>query len=443
MSKGLLHWALNFGRKSRAYIAIYLRCWVESIWGFSIGGEFAGFYKITCETGQETELNGFKSDNGCSKRQDKSKISNRYQQSEMSLPTYLRFGKFLKERSTQIFKGWAKASPYRELKQLVKKMRPSGSEFTLKELQRATNGFGEKIGKGGFGTVYLGTFSDGRKVAVKVFNEDEIRRQEYWMNELVIVTKLHHPSILNFLGYCFEDNLMLVYEYMEGGNLSDLLFGPEIKQIIDWPTRMKIILDIIRGIRYLHEGTNECMVHRDIKPSNILLDKDFNAKISDFGISRILPDDTQSAPLETCTDGGVSPTHLANLSTHVTTNTSGTMGYIDPECFETCRVTIKSDIYSFGMLLLNIVSGKKLIQQKDEGMHILSDHAWRLHKEDRLIELINPQLLGTEGLNPTRILRTITVALWCIQRESKIRPSTSQVFDMLSTEEEIPTPPLP
>ncbi|KAH9289545.1 hypothetical protein KI387_033662, partial [Taxus chinensis] len=213
----------------------------------------------------------------------------------------------------------------------------------------------------------------------------------------------------------------------------------ENQQIIVWHARLNIIFDVIRGLVYLNESADGCVVHRDIKPRNIILDENFSAKIADFGISYILTEATQYTHEETWTESGVPPPDYAQEHTHI----AGTMGYIDPEYMTLRKLTKKADIYSFGILLLNIVSGKKSIEQIDEGLLSLEELAWKLQKEDRLNELIDPPLVNCNGFNLSEILRTTMIAFWCIQRESKLRPSASQVLRMLSSEEEIPTPQVP
>ncbi|KAH9289547.1 hypothetical protein KI387_033664 [Taxus chinensis] len=397
------------------------------------------------QQGSETEMYGLQSEVSSSNRQNTYNEINGHRQQQMTPPTFLSVGRSLRrilprmlgrrhdiqsETCKKKTSSQKKSSPYMEFELLVKKIQPSAIEVTRKELRIA-----EELGKGGFGTVYLGTLCDGRKVAVKIVDD-----KEFWEKEMAILTRKHHPNIVKLVGYCFEDDLMLVFEYMAGGNLHDLLLGGENQQIINWRARMKIICDIIEGLVYLQEGSHGFVVHRDIKPRNILLDENFNAKISDFGISYIMTDDTHYTRQETWTRNGVPPREYAHEEE---TRVMGTWGYADPEYVASGKLTKKADIYSFGILLLNIVSGKNSIQQRDQGLHILQDHAWKLQKEDRLNELIDPRLVNDNGSNLSEILRTTIIALWCIQRESKLRPFASQVLRMLSSEEEIPFAPVP
>ncbi|KAH9289546.1 hypothetical protein KI387_033663 [Taxus chinensis] len=401
---------------------------------------------IHCETqqGSETEMYGLSSEVSSSNRQDKYNEINGYRQPEMAPPNFHSAGRFLRGIFPQIFRRQSKASRYMEFELFVKKIQSSAIEFRRKELRIATNRFAKELGRGRFSTVYFGTLCDGRKVAVKKIAGGKEGKND-WEREMAVSTRKHHPNILKLVGYCFKDDLMLVFEYMARGNLHGLLLDGKSQQIIDWPARRKIICEILEGVVYLHEGENGCVVHRDIKPRNIILDENFSAKIGDFGSSYILTEATQYTHEETWTESGVPPPDYAQEETYVHTHIAGTMGYIDPEYLTLRKLTKKADIYSFGILLLNIVSGKKSIEQIDEGLHSMEELAWKLQKEDRLNELIDPRLVNCNGFNLSEILRTMMIALWCIQRESKVRPSASQVLRMLSSEEEeeIPTPPVP
>ncbi|KAH9289543.1 hypothetical protein KI387_033660 [Taxus chinensis] len=355
------------------------------------------------QQGSETEMYGLESEVSSSNRQDSYNEINGHRQQEMAPPNVFNARSFLRGFLPNIFRRRLKkilpsaieVKRKAEFELLVKKIQPSAIEVTRKEL-RIT----EALGKGGFGTVYFGTLYDGRKVAVK---------------------------IIAWRGDRNDDK------------------GGENQQIIDWHARMKIICNIIEGLVYLNEGADGCVVHRDITPRNILLDENYNAKISDFGISYILTDDNQYTHEETWTESGVPPREYVQDETHFAV----TLGYIDPEYMMSGKLTEKADIYSFGILLLNIVSGKKYIEQIDEGLRSLAELAWKLHKEDRLNELIDPRLVNDNGLNSSNepnlseMLRTTMIALWCIQMESKLRPSASEVLRMLSSKEEIPTPPAP
>ncbi|XP_059076655.1 G-type lectin S-receptor-like serine/threonine-protein kinase At4g27290 [Cryptomeria japonica] len=254
------------------------------------------------------------------------------------------------------------------------------------------------------------------------------------MNELRTLSKLRHQNIMELVGYCIEGGMMLVYDYVPR-NLSNVIFGEQPVQFLDWPTTQKIILDIIRGLAYLHEGAQVCILHNDIKPNNILLDENFNAKICDFGLARILEADcAQYVNKELPTNYEMFLRDATESDTTTYRAVAGTPGYLDPDYFRTGRVSVESDIYSFGVTLLNIVSGKRATEYVDDQM--LTQHAWRLHEEDRLHDLIDPRLLNGDGLiNSSSISRTLITALWCTHNECKARPSASGVLMMLLSEE--------
>ncbi|GLJ34885.1 hypothetical protein SUGI_0702310 [Cryptomeria japonica] len=306
-------------------------------------------------------------------------------------------------------------------------------KFSLKDLREATNEFREILDQGGFGYTYRGTLTDGRQVVVKRSRD----QSSTLVDELFVIANLRHPNILNLVGSCNTGSeCLLVYDYMPNGNLSNLLFKSE--QRIDWPTRRKIIEGVINALVYLHENEEHCIVHRDIKPTNILLDGQFNAKVSDFGIARMLPRRKYRAHEE----GVFVKIGEVYGDTYHSTGAAGTLGYIAPECIRSGYVTKKADIYSFGLLLLNVVSGIRcleLVSIKD-GMRSLIDRAWILHKEERLSKLIDPRLLNTKGFDSKSIFRTILVALWCIQIDPSKRPTASRALEMLTTDEKIPRP---
>ncbi|XP_059064522.1 rust resistance kinase Lr10 isoform X2 [Cryptomeria japonica] len=292
---------------------------------------------------EKTELDGSESDTVSSQGQDNCNDINGYKELKIPICISFQLGKFLRKRIQTMFGPRPKCSLPLELQMFVKEMHLPQIEFKFDELHKATKGFSQKLGEGIFGSIYSGNLSDGRRVAVKVVATNRDYCEIEWMNELRILPKLQHRNIVELVGYCF-DNMMLVYDYMPR-DLDRIILG-EDEMIIDLPTRHNIILDIIRGLAYVHKGVDVYVVHRDIKPSNILLDENLNAKIGDFGIAQILqPRNAQ----------------YANKDISIETSVDGTVGYIDPDYWETSRVSLNSDIYSFGMLLLNVISGKRHI----------------------------------------------------------------------------------
>ncbi|KAF2297298.1 hypothetical protein GH714_020995 [Hevea brasiliensis] len=233
-------------------------------------------------------------------------------------------------------------------------------EFPLQLLLQATNNFSEdhKVGTGSFGSVYRGTLEDGREVAIKRAETSSTssyaigtRRQEdkdnAFINELESLSRLHHKNLIRLLGFCEDCNeRVLVYEYLSNGTLHDHLHKLQSSPLMSWTARIKVALDAARGIEYLHEYAVPPVIHRDIKSSNILLDSSWNAKVSDFGLSLMGPDDEES---------------------HLSLRAAGTVGYMDPEYYRLQQLTTKSDVYSFGIVLLELLSGIKAIHKNENG----------------------------------------------------------------------------
>ncbi|XP_075667339.1 G-type lectin S-receptor-like serine/threonine-protein kinase At1g11330 isoform X2 [Castanea sativa] len=213
--------------------------------------------------------------------------------------------------------------------------------FNFEMLVRATNDFhlSSKLGQGGFGPVYKGKLSDGQEIAVKRLSRTSAQGLEEFMNEVVVISKLQHRNLVRLLGCCVEgEERMLLYEYMPNKSLDAFLFDPHKERLLDWKKRFNIIEGIGRGLLYLHRDSRLRIIHRDLKASNILLDKELNPKISDFGMARIFGSDEDQAN---------------------TNRVVGTYGYMSPEYAMEGRFSEKSDVFSFGVLLLEIVSGRR------------------------------------------------------------------------------------
>ncbi|KAG4384393.1 hypothetical protein AAZX31_13G248600 [Glycine max] len=227
--------------------------------------------------------------------------------------------------------------------------------FTLRQIKAATNNFdvANKIGEGGFGPVYKGCFSDGTLIAVKQLSSKSRQGNREFLNEIGMISALQHPHLVKLYGCCVEgDQLLLVYEYMENNSLARALFGAEEHQIkLDWTTRYKICVGIARGLAYLHEESRLKIVHRDIKATNVLLDQDLNPKISDFGLAKLDEED----------------------NTHISTRIAGTFGYMAPEYAMHGYLTDKADVYSFGIVALEIINGRSntIHRQKEESFSVL------------------------------------------------------------------------
>ncbi|KAL9366652.1 hypothetical protein Peur_037851 [Populus x canadensis] len=284
--------------------------------------------------------------------------------------------------------------------------------FTLRQIKAATNNFdpANKIGEGGFGPVYKGVLSDGTVIAVKQLSSKSKQGNREFVNEIGMISALQHPHLVKLHGCCIEGNqLLLVYEYMENNSLARALFGPEEYQLnLDWATRHKICVGIARGLAYLHEESRLKIVHRDIKATNVLLDKNLDPKISDFGLAKLDEEE----------------------NTHISTRVAGTLGYMAPEYAMRGYLTDKADVYSFGIVALEIVSGKSNTSHrtKEDTVYLL-DWALVLKEKGTLLELVDPKL--GQDYNKEEAITMINVALLCSNVSAAVRPAMSSVVSML------------
>ncbi|XP_028772697.1 probable LRR receptor-like serine/threonine-protein kinase At1g53440 [Neltuma alba] len=284
--------------------------------------------------------------------------------------------------------------------------------FTLKEIKAAMNNFNadNKIGEGGFGPVYKGILKDGRIIAVKQLSTKSRQGNREFLNEIGMIFALQHPCLVKLHGCCIEgDHLLLIYEFMDNNSLARALLGPEELQIkLEWPTRHKICIGIARGLAYLHEESRFKIVHRDIKATNVLLDKDLNPKISDFGLAKLYEEE----------------------NTHISTRIAGTCGYMAPEYAMHGYLTKKADVYSFGIVALEIISGKiNTTQKSEEECFYLRDWAHQLKDGGNLMDMVDPKL--GEDFNREEIMTMIDVALQCTENNPKLRPTMSKVLSIL------------
>ncbi|XAR59282.1 Non-specific serine/threonine protein kinase [Bertholletia excelsa] len=282
--------------------------------------------------------------------------------------------------------------------------------FTFRQIQAATDDFdnANKIGEGGFGTVYKGTLLDGTLIAVKKLSSKSKQGNREFVNEIGMISGLQHPNLVRLYGCCVERNqLLLVYEFMENNSLSHTLFG-ECRLALDWPTRLRICIGVARGLAFLHEGSPLKIVHRDIKATNVLLDRDLNPKISDFGFAKLYEDE----------------------NSHISTRVAGTIGYMAPEYALWGYLTHKADVYSFGIVALEVVAGKDNMKYRpNEDYVCLLDWALVLEQRQSLMELVDPRL-GSD-FNEEEAMRTIKVALLCTNLSPALRPTMSEVVSML------------
>ncbi|XP_050290652.1 probable LRR receptor-like serine/threonine-protein kinase At1g07650 isoform X3 [Quercus robur] len=288
--------------------------------------------------------------------------------------------------------------------------------FTYKQIKAATNNFNaaNKIGEGGFGSVYKGILLDGTTIAVKQLSSKSKQGSREFVTEIGMVSGLQHPNLVRLFGCCIErEQLLLVYEYMENNSLAHALFGGRLK--LDWPARQKICVGIARGLAFLHEESTLKIVHRDIKSTNILLDGDLNPKISDFGLAKLYEEE----------------------NTHISTRIAGTIGYMAPEYALWGFLTYKADVYSFGVVALEIISGKNNMKYRpNENCVCLLDWAMVLQQKGNLMELVDPEL-GSEFSKEEAIIM-IKVALLCINPSAALRPTMTAVVSMLEGRTVVP-----
>lgn len=300
--------------------------------------------------------------------------------------------------------------------------------FKFETLAAATNKFLEsnKLGRGGFGSVYKGKLEDGQEIAVKRLSRASTQGQEEFMNEVKVISKLQHRNLVRLLG-CFvdEQEKMLVYEYMPNKSLDAILFVAKKQKNLDWKTRFNIIEGICRGLKYLHRDSRLRIIHRDLKASNILLDEELSPKISDFGMARIFGGDQDEAN---------------------TRRVVGTYGYMSPEYAMEGLFSEKSDVFSFGVLLLEILSGKRnSIFSDEEHSWSLIGYAWKLWNEKNIMSLIDPELSEeSEPGQEENIMRCAHVGLLCVQEFATDRPNVPTVISMLNGEiSDLPYPKKP
>ncbi|GAB4828744.1 Cysteine-rich receptor-like protein kinase 43 [Ancistrocladus abbreviatus] len=285
-------------------------------------------------------------------------------------------------------------------------------QFSYESLAKATDKFhpNRKLGEGGFGPVYKGKLEDGREVAVKMLSQFSRQGKKEFRNEAKLLARVQHRNVVNLLGYCAHGGeKLLVYEYVPNESLDKILFNPCKKEQLDWKRRYDIIAGVAKGLLYLHEDSHTCIIHRDIKASNILLDENWVPKIADFGMARLFPED----------------------QTHVYTRIAGTNGYMSPEYVMRGHLSIKADVFSFGVLMLELISG-----QRNSSINLaidadnLLEWAYKLYKKRKSLEFMDPTLQPTA--DPEQVSFCVHIGLLCTQSDPDLRPIMRRVVVLLS-----------
>ncbi|KAH9620766.1 hypothetical protein KSS87_007344 [Heliosperma pusillum] len=303
-------------------------------------------------------------------------------------------------------------------------------QFDFRMIKEATNNFSidNKLGQGGFGSVYKGRLQNGQEIAVKRLSIDSGQGVDEFKTEVLLVAKLQHKNLVRLLGFCIHSNeKLLIYELLPNSSLDKVLLDPSNQMPLGWETRYMILAGIARGLLYLHEDSRLKIIHRDLKPSNILLDQSMNPKIADFGLARLVGTDQVQA---------------------VTSKIMGTYGYMPPEYTRTGRFSIKTDVYSFGIIILEVLTGHKCnstsYPYEEES---LVQRAWRLWTERSGIDLVDDRLNG--NFSSEEVKRCIHISLLCIQEDANKRPTMDPIVSALNghlvefPEPELPQEPVP
>ncbi|BFI33791.1 hypothetical protein MPTK2_4g18390 [Marchantia polymorpha subsp. ruderalis] len=281
--------------------------------------------------------------------------------------------------------------------------------FSLAEVQRATKGYEKKIGEGGFGPVYYGKLPDGSEVAVKVNSEKSGQGTTEFINEVSLLSRVHHKNLVSLLGYCEESGQqILIYEYMSKGTLREHLYGKDMKGTLTWTERLNVAIDAAKGLEYLHNDCSPKIIHRDIKSNNILLNGKLMSKVADFGISKLAPDGDD---------------------THgVSTLVRGTTGYLDPEYYAHNRLTQKSDVYSFGVVLLEIICGRapNSILHTESMQYNLIEWARGQLLDNNLDSIVDP-VIKSGAYNMESLWKVAELAMGSVEPHGVNRPDMKQV----------------
>ncbi|KAM0838294.1 hypothetical protein ACQ4PT_061073 [Festuca glaucescens] len=287
--------------------------------------------------------------------------------------------------------------------------------FSLKELQSATNNFNydNKLGEGGFGSVYWGQLWDGSQIAVKRLKSWSNKAEKEFAVEVEVLARVRHKSLLSLRGYCAEgQERLIVYDYMQNLSLHSHLHGQHAAEChLSWERRMNIAIDSAEGIAYLHHHAIPHIIHRDVKASNVLLDANFQARVADFGFAKLIPDG----------------------ATHVTTKVKGTLGYLAPEYAMLGKAKESCDVYSFGVLLLELASGKRPVEKINPTTKLtITEWALPFARDMKFKEMADPKL--SDSFDEAEVKRMVVIGLACTQKTPERRPIMSEVVELLRGE---------
>ncbi|WOG98737.1 hypothetical protein DCAR_0418082 [Daucus carota subsp. sativus] len=292
--------------------------------------------------------------------------------------------------------------------------------FKYKYIRKSTKNFSEKLGEGGFGSVFKGTLPNSRAIAVKRLKNLK-QGEKQFRAEVSTIGQIQHINLVRLQGFCIEgEKRLLVFDYMKNGSLENHLFRQNSNVFLEWKARYNIMIGTARGLHYLHEKCRDCIIHCDIKPDNILLDDEFNAKVADFGLAKL----------------------LGREFSRVLTTIRGTRGYLAPEWISGEAITVKADVFSYGKLLFEIISGRRNMELLDDGDYFPALVAKKLSEgEEAVMQFLDQKLQGEA--DPSEVLRACRVACWCIQDDEKNRPSMGLVIQFLEGIIEVEIPPFP
>ncbi|KAM2653054.1 hypothetical protein EV2_024739 [Malus domestica] len=310
----------------------------------------------------------------------------------------------------------------KRVKGLGKAVEGSLVAFGYRDMQDATKNFSEKLGGGGFGSVFKGTLPDSSVIAVKKL-ESVSQGEKQFRTEVSTIGTIQHVNLVRLRGFCSEGSKrMLVYDYMPNGSLDSHLFNDKGPGLLDWKTRYQIALGTARGLAYLHEKCRDCIIHCDIKPENILLDAELCPKVADFGLAKL----------------------VGREFSRVLTTMRGTRGYLAPEWISGVPITVKADVYSYGMMLFEFVSGRRNSEQSEDGkVRFFPAYAASQIStpESDVLSLLDPSLDGNADVE--ELTRVCRVSCWCVQDDEAQRPSMGQVVQILEAVSDVNLPPIP